>query len=160
MKIKYYLIIVYLRLSVVKSLNILMTCYSMMYEPSIKNAFETSSQDKTIYVIQSYYDQDDALVFQNKFHIFNGQPDNIENLSCDELKHILLRHGMWPQYTKRIKNLERVEREFWKLYDQEVDLVKKGNLLEDIANMQSIVSNCYATAKEFLVASKKGELVN
>ena len=131
-----------------------------MYEHTIKNQFENTPQNKAIYVIQSYYNQDDSLVYQNKFQICDGQPENIQNLSCDELKHILLRHGMWPQYTKRIKNLERVEREFWKLYDQEVDLVKKGNLLEDIANMQSIVSNCYATAKEFLVASKKGELVN
>ena len=103
-----------------------------MYEHTIKNSFENSPQDI----------------------------DDIQSLSCDELKHVILRHGMWPQYTKRIKNLEKVEQEFWKLYDQEVDLVRKGKLLEDIANLQSIVSNCYAGAKELLVSAKKGELNN
>ncbi|NWJ19461.1 hypothetical protein HX860_00005, partial [Marine Group I thaumarchaeote] len=68
-------------------------------------------------------------------------------------------HGIWPQYTKRIKNLERVEQEFWKLYKQQVNLVKKGKILEDIANLQPIVSNCYAGAKE-LLASNKTELNN
>ncbi len=131
-----------------------------MFEPSIKNPFETISHDRDTYVIQSYYDQDDALVFQSKFHIFNGQPDNIENLSCDELKHILLRHGMWPQYTKRIKNLEKVEREFWKIYEQEIDLDKKCKILEDISNLQSILSNCYANAKELLTITDKTALNN
>lgn len=131
-----------------------------MYEHTIKKSFENISQDKSTYVVQSYYDHDDALVFQSKFHIFDGQPDNIQNLSCDELKHVLLRHGMWPQYTRRIKNLERVEREFWKLYEQEVDLFKKGKTLEDITNLQSLLSNCYANAKKLLIEAKKGELHN
>jgi len=56
--------------------------------------------------------------------------------------------------------LEKVEQEFWKLYEQEVDLVKKSGLLENIANMQSLISNCYVTAKGFLVPTKKGELNN
>ncbi len=103
-----------------------------MSEHTIKNSFENSPQDI----------------------------DDIQSLSCDELKHVILRHGMWPQYTKRIKNLEKVEREFWKLYDQEVDLVRKGKLLEDIANLQSIVSNCYAGAKELLTPTQKEELSN
>ena len=130
-----------------------------MSENKIKNKFETT-QDKATYVVQSYYDQNDQLVSQNRFHICDNQPDNIQNLTCDELKHILLRHGMWPQYTKRIKNLEKVEQEFWKLYEQEVDFVRKGKILEDIANMQSIIANCYAAAKELLLGTKKGELNN
>ena len=67
---------------------------------------------------------------------------------------------MWPQYTRRIKNLEKVEREFWKLYEKEVDLVKKGKTLEDITNLQSLLSNCYVNAKELLIETKKGELHN
>ena len=131
-----------------------------MSEHTIKHPFENIPQDKATYVVQSYYGQDDTLVSQNKFHICDGQPDNIENLSCDELKHILLRHGIWPQYTRRIKNLEKVEQEFWKLYEQEVDLGKKNRTLENIANLQSMVSNCYANAKELLIEAKKGELHN
>ena len=131
-----------------------------MYEHIIKNPFQNLPQDNDTYVIQSYYDQDDALVFQSKFHIFDGQPDNIQNLSCDELKHLLARFGLWPQYTRRIKNLEKVEQEFWSLYKQEVDLGKKVRTLENIVNLQPLVSNCYNTAKDFLIEAKKGELHN
>ncbi len=138
----------------------MLTFYYTMSEHTIKNPYEITTQDKATYVVQSYYDQNDELVSQNKLHICDGQPDNIQNLTCDELKHILLRHGMWPQYTKRIKNLEKVEQEFWKLYEQEVVLEKKSRTLENIANMQSLISNCYATAKEVLIAPKKGELNN
>lgn len=116
--------------------------------------------EKAEYVVQSYFDRNDELVSANKFLIYDGQPETIENLSCDEVKHVLLRHGMWPQYTRRIKNLEKTEQEFWKIYNQEIDLAKKTRVLENIANLQSVISNCYASAKEFLVESKKGDLVN
>jgi len=129
-----------------------------MSQHKIDDNIQTESQDKAIYVIQSYYDKNNDLVSRTKLDIYDNQPDNIENLSSDELKHILFRNGMWPQYTKRIKNLEKVEQEFWKLYEQEVNLVKKGKILEDIANLQPIVSNCYAGAKELLTSQNKAEL--
>jgi hypothetical protein len=116
--------------------------------------------EKAEYVVQSYFDHNDELVSANKFLIYDGQPETIENLSCEEVKHVLLRHGMWPQYTRRIKNLEKAEQEFWNIYNQEIDLAKKTRVLENIANMQSIIANCYASAKEFLAESKKGDRVN
>ena len=122
-----------------------------MSEHKIENQFQNNKKENVTYLVQSYYDQNDELVSRDKFSICDGQLDNIENLSCDELKHVLIRHGIWPQYTRRIKNLEKVEREFWKNYEQEVDLVKKNRTLEDIANLQSIISVCYNTAKEFLI---------
>ena len=122
-----------------------------MSEHKTENQFQNNKKENVTYLVQSYYDQNDELVSQNKFSICDGQLDNIENLSCDELKHVLIRHGIWPQYTRRIKNLEKVEREFWKNYEQEVDLVKKNRTLEDIANLQSVISVCYNTAKEFLI---------
>jgi len=131
-----------------------------MSEHKTENQFQNNTKENAAYLVQSYYDQNDELVSRNKFSICDGQLDNIENLSCDELKHVLIRHGLWPQYTRRIKNLEKVEREFWKNYEQEVDLVKKNRTLEDIANLQSVISVCYNTAKEFLVGSTKGELNN
>ncbi len=131
-----------------------------MSEHKTENQFQNNTKKNATYLVQSYYDQNDELVSRNKFSICDGQLDNIENLSCDELKHVLIRHGMWPQYTRRIKNLEKVEREFWKNYEQEVDLVKKNRTLEDIANLQSVISVCYNTAKEFLIGPTKGELNN
>ncbi len=131
-----------------------------MSEHKTENQFQNNTKKNAAYLVQSYYDQNDELVSRDKFSICDGQLDNIENLSCDELKHVLVRHGIWPQYTRRIKNLEKVEREFWKNYEQEVDLVKKNRTLEDIANLQSVISVCYGTAKEFLIGPTKGELNN
>ena len=121
------------------------------HEHEIRKVLQDNKKENVTYLVQSYYDQNDELVSRDKFSICDGQLDNIENLSCDELKHVLIRHGIWPQYTRRIKNLEKVEREFWKNYEQEVDLVKKNRTLEDIANLQSVISVCYNTAKEFLI---------
>ena len=137
-----------------------MTYYGIMYEHKIKDPIENTLQNKVTYVIQSYYNQDDKLVSEDKFQICDGQPDNIQSLSCDELKHILFKHGMWPQYAKRIKNLEKVEEQFWKLYEQEVVIEKKIRTLENISNLQSLLSNCYVNAKELLIEAKKGELHN
>ena len=64
-----------------------------MSEHTIKNPFDNTPQDKATYVVQSYYDQNDALVSQNKFHICDGQPDNTQNLTSDDIKHLLVRHG-------------------------------------------------------------------
>ena len=131
-----------------------------MSEHKTENQFQNNTKKNATYLVQSYYDQNDELVSRKKLSICDGQLDSIESLSCDELKHVLVRHGIWPQYTRRIKNLEKVEREFWKNYEQEVDLVKKNRTLEDIANLQSVISNCYNTAKEFLIGPTKGELNN
>ena len=131
-----------------------------MSEHQIKNKNDFGPQDKAAYVVQSYYDQADSLISQTKFHIFDGQPDDIQNLTCDELKHVLIHNGIWPQYTRRIKNLEKIEQEFWKLYEQEIDIIKKTKILEDIGNLQTIVSNCYATARDIIIPPKKDELTN
>ena len=130
------------------------------HEHEIRKVLQDNKKENVTYLVQSYYDQNDELVSRNKFSICDGQLDNIENLSCDELKHVLIRHGIWPQYTRRIKNLEKVEREFWKNYEQEVDLVKKNRTLEDIANLQSVISVCYNAAKEFLIGPPTGEMCN
>jgi len=121
---------------------------------------ETKAEDQISYVVQSYFDQNNSLVSQSKFQFCDGQVDSIQNLNCDEIKHVLLQHGLWPQYTKRIKNLEKIEQEFWNLYQKQVDSEQKTRTLENIANLQSIIHQCYTTAKEFLIKSKRGELQN
>lgn len=117
-------------------------------------------QNQISYVVQSYFDQNNSLVSQNKFQFFDGQAETIEHLNCDEIKHLLIQYGLWPQYTKRIKNLEKVEQEFWNLYQKQVDTDQKTRTLENIANLQSIIANCYAAAKELLIQTKKGDLKN
>ena len=75
---------------------------------------------------------------------------NIENLSSTEIKSKIQRDGIWPQYTQRIKSLERAEREFWKLFEQETDSTRKQTLLEDLVNLQPVISRCYDTAQTML----------
>lgn len=76
----------------------------------------------------------------------------------NKLKSKIQREGIWPQYTQRIKSLERAEREFWKLFAQENDPGRKCAILEDLVNMQPVISRCYDTAKTMLLPDK--EIVN
>lgn len=75
---------------------------------------------------------------------------DITNLSAAEIKSKIQREGIWPQYTQRIKTLERTEKEFWKLFEQETDSVRKQTLLEDLVNLQPVISRCYDTAQTML----------
>lgn len=80
---------------------------------------------------------------------------DITNLSSTEIKSKIQREGIWPQYTQRIKTLERAEREFWILFAQENDSARKRAILEDLVNLQPILSRCYDTATTMLVPEKE-----
>ena len=80
--------------------------------------------------------------------------DDITNLSSSEIKSKIQREGIWPQYTKRIKSLERTEKEFWKLFTQENDSARKRTILEDLVNLQPIMANCYDAAQKILLPDK------
>lgn len=81
--------------------------------------------------------------------------EDISNLSSNELKSKIQREGIWPQYTQRIKTLERTEKEFWKLFAQENDSLRKRAILEDLVNLQPILSNCYTAAVSMLIPDKE-----
>ena len=76
--------------------------------------------------------------------------DDITKLSSNEIKSKIQREGIWPQYTQRIKSLEKTEKEFWKLFTQETDSSLKRAILEDLVNLQPILSRCYDTAQTML----------
>ena len=77
-------------------------------------------------------------------------PQNIQNLNEDEIKHLIVKNGLWPPYSRRIKNLEKVEDKLWRLFTQEYNLQSKLKILEDIANLQPLISKCYSSAKEII----------
>jgi len=81
--------------------------------------------------------------------------EDISKLSSNEIKSKIQREGIWPQYTKRIKTLERTEKEFWKLFVQENDSGRKRAILEDLVNLQPIISNCYDSAQSMLLPNKE-----
>lgn len=80
---------------------------------------------------------------------------DITNLSSAEIKSKIQREGIWPQYTRRIKSLERTEKEFWKLFAQENDSARKRAILEDLVNLQPIIANCYDSAQSMLLPNKE-----
>ena len=84
-------------------------------------------------------------------------PNDVANLTSSELKSKIQREGIWPQYTQRIKTLERTEKEFWNLFAQENDSARKRAILEDLVNLQSILSNCYVAAMKILLPEKEKE---
>jgi len=77
--------------------------------------------------------------------------DDIINLSSNEIKSKIQREGIWPQYTQRIKSLEKTEQEFWKLFSQENDSARKRAILEDLVNLQPVIANCYDAAQSMLL---------
>ncbi len=77
--------------------------------------------------------------------------EDISKLSSNELKSKIQKDGIWPQYTQRIKSLERTEKEFWKLFSQENDSARKRVILEDLVNLQPVLSRCYDAAQSMLL---------
>ena len=81
--------------------------------------------------------------------------DDDSSLPPSKLKSKIQREGIWPQYTQRIKTLERTEKEFWKLFSQENDSARKRAILEDLVNLQPVLSNRYTTAVSMLIPDKE-----
>ncbi|KFM16651.1 hypothetical protein SCCGRSA3_01037 [Marine Group I thaumarchaeote SCGC RSA3] len=77
--------------------------------------------------------------------------EDISKLSSNEIKSKIQREGIWPQYTQRIKSLERTEQEFWKLFGIETDSARKRTILEDLVNLQPVIANCYDAAQKMLM---------
>ena len=83
---------------------------------------------------------------------------DISHLSSAEIKCKIQRNGIWPQYTQRLKSLERAQKELWNLFAEENDTGRKRVILEELVNLQSVLANCYDTAKTMLLQDK--EIVN
>ena len=115
------------------------------------------NSDNTAYVVQFYYDQDNQLLDKKTIAITDGFAKNPDELGCNEIKQFIQRDGLWPHFARRIKNLEKAEKEFWSLYNAESDYSKKRQILEDIVNMQSIISNCYAGVGDILNPKEIGK---
>ncbi len=77
--------------------------------------------------------------------------EDVTNLTSNEIKSKIQRDGIWPQYTQRIKSLERTEKEFWNLFVQETDSSQKRAILEDLVNLQPVIANCYDAAQSILL---------
>ncbi len=70
----------------------------------------------------------------------------IDNFSSNEIKNQILREGIWLPYTERIKNLERVQKKLWELYDSNCNVDDRRKILDDIVNLQLVIANWYASS--------------
>ena len=77
----------------------------------------------------------------------------LETLECDvadKIKKKILRDGIWEPYTQRIKNLEKAQEKLWELYNSDSNVNDKRKILEDIVNLQPVISNWYASSKKVI----------
>ncbi len=76
----------------------------------------------------------------------------IDNFSSNEIKNQILREGIWSPYTERIKNLEKAEEKLWELYNSDCNVNDKRKILEDIVNLQPVISNWYSSSMKVIEA--------
>jgi len=72
----------------------------------------------------------------------------IHELSQEKIKNEFQRDGLWHQYALRINNLERIEKECWKNFELENGIEKRQQILGDLTNLQSIISNFYESVRK------------
>ena len=70
----------------------------------------------------------------------------MQNMCPNEIKRQILREGIWESYTQRIKNLEKSQEKLWELYYLDSDVDNKRKILEDIVNLQPVISNWYSSS--------------
>ncbi len=60
---------------------------------------------------------------------------------------LIVKEGFVDQHLERIDQLELINREFWKLYNEEKDNSKKVQILENIAELQEYISPYYDASR-------------
>jgi hypothetical protein len=73
---------------------------------------------------------------------------------------LIAKHGFVDQHLERIDQLELINKEYWKLYNDTKDTFKKALILEKIAELQTYISPYYEASKwimEDSIKSKKHE---
>ncbi len=68
---------------------------------------------------------------------------------------LIAKQGFVDQHLERIDQLETVNREYWKLYNQSNDVMKKALILEKIAELQTYISPYYDASRYVMAQSVK-----
>lgn len=77
------------------------------------------------------------------------------NNSRFERLSLTVKEGFVDHHLERIANLELINKEFWALYRQEKDTLKKAHILENIAELQNYISAYYDASQVVLEQSIK-----
>jgi hypothetical protein len=70
---------------------------------------------------------------------------------------LIAKHGFVDQHLERIDQLELINKEYWKLYNDEKDNFKKALILEKIAELQTYISPYYDASRYVMEQSIKNE---
>jgi hypothetical protein len=79
---------------------------------------------------------------------------SIQQSRFDRL-NLIAKHGFVDQHLERIDQLESVNKEYWKLYNDEKDNFKKALILEKIAELQTYISPYYDASRYVMEQSIK-----
>ena len=69
--------------------------------------------------------------------------------------NLIAKEGFVDQHLERIDQLELINQEYWKLYNDETDNFKKSLILEKIAELQTYISPYYDASKYVMEKSLK-----
>jgi len=81
---------------------------------------------------------------------------NIQQSRFDRLS-LIAKQGFVDQHLERIDQLELVNKEYWKLYNEIKDPFKKALILEKIAELQTYISPYYDASRYVMEQSIKNE---
>lgn len=70
---------------------------------------------------------------------------------------LIAKHGFVDQHLERIDQLELINKQYWKLYNETKDTFKKALILEKIAELQTYISPYYDASRYVIEQSIKNE---
>lgn len=70
---------------------------------------------------------------------------------------LIAKQGFVDQHLERIDQLEIINKEYWKLYNETKDTFKKALILEKIAELQTYISPYYDASRYVMEQSIKNE---
>jgi hypothetical protein len=73
---------------------------------------------------------------------------------------LIVKEGFVDQHLERIDQLELVNREFWKLYNEEKDNSKKVQILENIAELQEYICPYYDASRYVMEQQIKNDKID
>lgn len=69
--------------------------------------------------------------------------------------NLIAKQGFIDQHLERIDQLELINKEYWKLYNETKDIFKKALILEKIAELQTYISPYYDASRYVMEQSIK-----
>lgn len=104
----------------------------------------------------SYLKDNGFEISTNHFYRLKRQ---IQESRFDRLS-LIAKNGFVDQHLERIDQVELINKEYWKLYNETKDTFKKALILEKIAELQTYISPYYDASRYVMEQSIKKEKEN